>query len=263
MIATARGSVRMTAFLMWTILLVPLYLLIYPIGRAWRRPFVGLWHRGVCYISGMKVNSHGVLLEGRELLLVGNHISYLDIPVLASCGDITFVAKSEVAGWPLFGFLAKIAQTVFIERNPKKALAQKHSLQKALVEHHRLMLFPEGTSSNGTRVLPYKSALFEMVMDPFVQENGYIQPVTLCYGNEESAWHGDMTLLPHLWQTFCRSHVQVEVIFHDAKPASAFENRKQVCDWSYGLSQEGLKRLRSHLSFEDQSEVVEETIVKV
>lgn len=239
-----RGTVRMLVFIIWTFCLVPLYLIVYLVGRPWRRPFVRLWHRGVCYITGMKVYSHGILLEERELLLVGNHISYLDIPVLASCGDMTFVAKSEVGNWPIFGFLAKISQTVFIERNPQKVMQQKKSLQKAMAEHKKLMLFPEGTSSDGTTVLPYKSALFEMVMDQNIKEKCHIQPVTLRYGDNGSAWYGDMTLLAHLWQTLCRSSVRVDVIFHAAKPASTFQNRKDACDWSHHLTSEGLKSLR-------------------
>lgn len=106
----------------------PSYLLIFCLGRHVRRPMVQFWHRGVCALIGMKVTCYGKPSQSKRVLLAGNHVSYLDIPIIASCLDVTFVAKAEVADWPLFGFLAQIAQTAFIERRPSKARKQKPNL---------------------------------------------------------------------------------------------------------------------------------------
>ncbi len=251
----ARGSLRAVLFLVWTVLLVPPYLLIFILGRRVRRPMVMLWHRGVCALIGMKVKRYGTIAQSQNLLLAGNHISYLDIPVLASLLDITFVAKADVATWPLFGFLAKIAQTAFIERKPSKARQQKGELKQRLLSGERLMIFPEGTSSSGTSVLPYKSALFEMVMENDLRENCYIQPVTIAFCRRRNgqtledterdyfAWYGEMTLLPHLWEAFCLPGVEVDVIFHAPALAHDFPSRKELAVWAHKRTAAGLDNL--------------------
>lgn len=249
-----RGVIRGLFFLCWTLLLVPPYLLIFPLGRKWRRPFVTLWHRGVCFLIALKVNCHGHPYQGKNVLLAGNHISYLDIPVLASCLDITFVAKADVASWPLFGFLARIAQTAFIERTPSKARLQKMQLKKRLKAGERLMIFPEGTSSDSQSVLPFKSSLFDMVNDNDMKAHSVIQPVTLCFKsrdgqklsleeNDNFAWYGDMTLLPHLWKVFCLSGAQANIIFHAPAMADDFPNRKEMAKWAECRVRNGLETL--------------------
>ncbi|NVK19444.1 MAG: 1-acyl-sn-glycerol-3-phosphate acyltransferase [Methylocystaceae bacterium] len=238
-----RGVIRALFFLSWTVLLVPPYLLIFILGRRIRRPFVNLWHRGVCKIIGMKVKHHGTAYQGKRVLLAGNHISYLDIPILASCHDITFVAKADVAGWPLFGFLARIAQTAFIERKPSKTRQQKVELQQRILDGEHLMVFPEGTSSKGEIVLPFKSSLFEMVMEDHIRSECAIQPVTIAFSRKTDgtaltpderdsfAWYGDMTLPPHLWRVFCLEGCYVDVIFHSPAMASDFADRKEAAAW--------------------------------
>jgi len=258
-----RGTVRAIQFLLWTVLVVVPYLLCYPFGRWIRRPWVSLWHRGVCIITGMKVRAYGTPHKDQRVLLAGNHISYLDIPVLASCFDITFVAKSDVASWPVFGFLARIAQTAFIERKPSKARQQKAELKNRLMAGGNLMIFPEGTSSDGTKVLPFKSALFEMVMENDIRDHCFIQPVTASFRRTATgipltdqerdffAWYGDMTLLPHLWTVFCLPGVQIDIFFHPPQKASAFDTRKEVATWAQANVEQGLEFLLSDQRAED------------
>jgi 1-acyl-sn-glycerol-3-phosphate acyltransferase len=247
-----RGIARTILFLGWTLLLVPPYLIFFPLGRWIRRPFVNLWHRGVCAIISLKVHQHGTPLKSQRVLLAGNHISYLDIPVLASCHDITFVAKADVASWPLFGFLARIAQTAFIERKPSQARKQKAELKQRILSGERLMIFPEGTSSNGSSVLPFKTALFEMVMEENIKDACFIQPVSIGISpnnngkpltteqRDRFAWYGDMTLLPHLWSVFCQRSVDVEVIFHAPAKANDFSDRKELAIWAEDQVTSGL-----------------------
>ncbi|MDV7339565.1 lysophospholipid acyltransferase family protein [Terasakiella sp. A23] len=250
-----RGIIRAILFLSWTLLLVPPYLVLFMLGRWIRRPFVSLWHRGVCAIIGMKVNQHGTPYEGQRVLLAGNHISYLDIPLLASCYDITFVAKADVASWPLFGFLARIAQTAFIERKPSKAREQKIQLQQRIMDGERLMIFPEGTSSKGESVLPFKSSLFEMIMEDHIRTDCAIQPVTISFNKKADgdilssqerdsfAWYGDMTLLPHLWHVFCIKGAEVDIIFHAPAMAHDFADRKEASAWAETRVGNGLASL--------------------
>ena len=252
-----RGTIRAVVFFLWTLLLVPPYLLLFVLGKMVRRPFVKLWHTGVCFIIGMKVTRYGTPSKSQNLLLAGNHISYLDIPILASLFDITFVAKADVADWPLFGFLAKIAQTAFIERKPSKARQQTIDLQKRIQKSEKLMIFPEGTSSEGEKVLDFKSSLFEMVMEDHMRETTRIQPVTIAYcrtkkkkaltRNERDnfAWYGDMTLAPHLWEVFCLDGVEVDVVFHAPALANDFKSRKELSAWAHSRVQAGLNNLQN------------------
>lgn len=251
-----RGITRAVLFLTWTGLLVPPYLLLFMLGRPVRRPFIKLWHRGVCHLIGLKVTRYGTPHQGKRVLLAGNHISYLDIPILASCHDITFVAKSDVAHWPVFGFLARIAQTAFIERTPNKARQQKHDLQDRLLSGEHLMIFPEGTSSAGDSVLAFKTSLFEIAMTPAVRDDCILQPVSLsfCTGPDGRpltqdqrdlfAWYGDMTLAPHLWRVFCLNGCHVSVIFHPPMRASDFDNRKAASHWVETRVRHGLSSLQ-------------------
>jgi len=264
-----RGVVRAGMFLLWTGLLVPPYLLIFLLGRKLRRPMVALWHRGVCTMIGMKVTTYGHPSKSQRVLLAGNHISYLDIPILASCLDMTFVAKADVASWPFFGFLAKIAQTAFIERKPSKARLQKKELKKRILTGEKLMIFPEGTSSNGDQVLPFKSALFEMVMEEDLRNICTIQPITIAFSRTHSAqaltqdqrdcfaWYGDITLGPHLWNVFCLPGVEVDVIFHPPAQACDFANRKELAQWTHSRCAVGLSNLNK--SPDTETSDVEET----
>lgn len=253
--STLRGIVRSFLFASWTLILVIPYLVLYPLGRWIRRPFVKLWHRSACFLIGMKVNTYGSPCEDPRVLLAGNHISYLDIPVLASLFDVTFVAKSEVASWPVFGFLARIAQTAFIERKPSKVRQQKVELKERILSGERLMIFPEGTSSKGETVLPYKSALFEMVCEDDLRDHCLVQPVTISFSRSKDnkpldslerdnfAWYGDMTLPPHLWKAFCLEGVNVDVIFHAPARPNEFKNRKELAIWMESRTHAGLRYL--------------------
>jgi lyso-ornithine lipid O-acyltransferase len=264
-----RGIVRTLLFFTWTILLVPPYLLLFILGRWIRRPFVSLWHRGVCALIGMKVNCHGTPYQGPRVLLAGNHVSYLDIPILASCYDLTFVAKADVASWPVFGFLAKIAQTAFIERKPSKARQQKIELKQRILNGEHLMIFPEGTSSKGDCVLPFKSALFEMVMEDDMREHCAVQPVTIAFSKtltghaldettrDNFAWYGDMTLLPHLWNVFCLKGVHVDIIFHSTARAADFTDRKALANWAESRVRGGMDALLNQHETSDDTAIEE------
>lgn len=258
MIGHCRAVIRAVLFMLWTGGLLPVYGVLFPFGWRLRRLIVALWHKGVCRICGIRVRRHGVPVSGEDALLVGNHVSYLDIPVLASQKDVTFVAKADVGTWPVFGFLARIAQTAFIERNPSKARKQKLELQHRLIKGENLFIFPEGTSSDGEKVLPFKTTLFQMVIEDGIREHCSVQAVTLAFLHDHKGrkltreeqdcytWYGDMTLMPHLWAVFRRKGVLAEVIFHPAVKADDFASRKELAKWAEQQVSDGLHRLKGH-----------------
>lgn len=229
-------------FFLWCGIMVPLQMIvmIFHRGRgAYLIPHI--WQKGVCRIFGLKVIVEGSPLHDRQTVFVCNHLSYLDIPVLGSVLKASFIAKKDVAGWPVFGFLSRLQQTAFISRSRQDAGKEKNALSNMLDEGKSLILFAEGTSTDGADVAPFKSSLFSMTLD----DNRHaltIQPVTLRIEQVDGktpeaqgirdlyAWHGDMTMPPHLKGfTACRGAV-IRLVFHDPVDPKAFTDRKIMAD---------------------------------
>lgn len=208
-----------------------------------RRPFTPYITQWVCksafFILGMKNKTRGEIMKHKGAV-VANHSSWLDIFALNARKRIYFVAKSEVALWPGIGWLARATGTVFIARRPTDAQKQKEVFQGRLLAGHKLLFFPEGTSTDGLRVLPFKSTLFAAFFAPEVVAETWVQPVTLNYTSPdgESAdfygWWGDMSFGSHFLKVLAvRKHGAVEVIYHPAVAAQDFVSRKGLakhCD---------------------------------
>ena len=167
--------------------------------------------------------------------LVANHSSWLDIFALNSSQRLYFVSKSEVAKWPGIGLLAKATGTLFIRREAKEAIAQKKLFEQRMKMGHKLLFFPEGTSTDGMRVLPFKSALFQAFFDLDLNSECFIQPVTVTYFapvNEDPrfyGWWGDMSFTVHLLKTIAsRRQGSIEIRYHDPLLISNFDSRKEL-----------------------------------
>ena len=167
--------------------------------------------------------------------IVANHSSWLDIFVLNAVQTIYFVAKAEVADWPMIGWLARATGTVFIARKGTEAKKQQEIFESRLMAGHRLLFFPEGTSTDAIRVLPFKSTLFEAFFSPALERTMHIQPVTVVFhapageDRRHYGWWGDMDFASHLVKTLATPRQgRVEVIFHPEVPVDAFENRKTL-----------------------------------
>jgi 1-acyl-sn-glycerol-3-phosphate acyltransferase len=167
--------------------------------------------------------------------VVANHASWLDIFTLNACQRVYFVSKSEVRGWVGIGWLARATGTVFIARNGAEAKVQARIFDERLKADHKLLFFPEGTSTDATRVLPFKSTLFAAFFAPDLVQDMHIQPVTVIYhappGQDARyyGWWGDMDFAPHLALTLAtQPQGGVEVIFHPEVPVAAFPDRKAL-----------------------------------
>ncbi len=219
-------------------MLLPIGILLYPFGRGAVRVPARLWFRGVARLCNLRISVSGRPVDGKGTLFVGNHVSYLDIPVLGILMNGAFVAKDDVAGWPLFGFCAKVYRTVFVKRDAREALRQRTEITALLRAGTSLILFPEGTSSDGKQVLPFKTALFGVAGDAAADHLPRVQPFSIAYTRYADgrpldrglqalyAWYGDMTLLPHLVSVFGLKGAMVEVTFHDPVTAADFADRK-------------------------------------
>lgn len=194
------------------------------------------YHRLVCRVLGVRVEVVGHAPERGPLLIASNHVSWLDIVVLSAVAPLSFVAKKEVGTWPLFGSLARLQRTVFVDRESRHATGgARDEMRERLKAGDTLVLFAEGTSGDGRSVLPFKSSFFGAAEIPGV----LVQPVTLAYRGHRNlpmtrrllpsyAWYGDMELLPHLLGAVRSGPVEVTVICHPPLSLSGERNRKAL-----------------------------------
>src|SRR4051812_241795 len=160
--ATLRAGFIILVFLLVTVVLIPVQVLLVRLpGRAWKR-MARFYHRFLCWLFGIRVTVIGTPVRG-GVLMTANHSGWLDIPILTSIAPVSFVAKAEVAQWALFGTLARLQQSVFIHRARSKAADDRDTVRRRLLAGDALVIFPEGTSSDGNRVLGFRSALLSAV----------------------------------------------------------------------------------------------------
>jgi len=188
-------------------------------------------------ILGLNLTLRGTPMTEKGAI-VANHASWIDIFTLNAVQTIYFVAKSEVSGWPGIGILARATGTVFITRKGTEAKAQQAIFETRLRAGHKLLFFPEGTSTDALRVLSFKSSLFQAFFTHGLEQTMHIQPVTVIYHAAKGmdprfyGWWGDMEFVPHLWKILTapgRGHV--EVILHPPVPVDGFADRKQLAQY--------------------------------
>lgn len=201
------------------------------------------WHRRALAAMGVRVRVSGAAVGDRPLLITPNHASWLDISVLGSLMPLSFVAKAEVAGWPVFGLFARLQRTVFVDRTRRTAAGRAASeLGGRLARGDAMVLFPEGTSSRGDVVLPFRSALIgaaRAAMTEGGHDRVWVQPLTVAYtriaglpigraDRPRVGWYGDMELAGHLWGVFTAGGIDVEVVWGEAQPCDGTTDRKAL-----------------------------------
>lgn len=196
----------------------------------------------LCRLMRIRVRVVGTPVLDRPALMIGNHTSWADILAIGSVAPVAFVAKSEVRQWPVVGLIAYLQRTVFVDRQRRQQTGDAiNDMVKRLVENVPVLLFAEGTSSDGNRVLPFRSALVGAVRDACVhdvlKDRVVIQPLSICYTGVQglplgrqhrylTAWYGDLDLMPHLTALVRRGAIDVVITFGEPIPASAEADRK-------------------------------------
>ncbi len=204
-------------------------------GRRKTSPFVV---KTVCRLAliivGLPLKVTGTPFEGAGAC-VANHSSWLDILVLNSVDRVFFVSKAEVSDWPAIGFMARVVGTVFIRRAAKDAALQRDLFEERLGAGHRLLFFPEGTSSDGLQVLPFRSTLFAAFFSPTLKDEMHIQPVSVSYAAPSGmdprtyGWWGDMDFAPHMLGLLALgSKGHALVTFHPALRVADYPDRKAL-----------------------------------
>ncbi|PVA08841.1 1-acyl-sn-glycerol-3-phosphate acyltransferase [Pelagivirga sediminicola] len=241
--AMGRARIAWRAALLLAVLvcLLPLLLLVRLVERPLagaRRPVSGYvvqgFFRACLAILGLRLTLRGTPMR-QAGAVVANHSSWLDIFVLNARHRIVFVSKSEVSGWPVIGFLARAAGTLFIRRDAREAQAQTAALKARLLAGQQLVFFPEGTSTDGLRVLRFKPTLFQAFLSPELKPIMHVQPVTVIYhapkGRDPAfyGWFGDMDFAPHAAAVFAAPRAgRVELIYHAPLYVADFADRKAL-----------------------------------
>ena len=241
---------RIPVLIIWVASLFLIYFVMHFLRIDGYDKLPNVFHRGVCAILGINVIIEGALCEEKPTLYVCNHISYLDIFVLGYMPSY-FVAKSEVANWPILGTFARFQNTIFIERNSRKAQQVLATLKQHLHNNESLTIFPEGTSTNGDHVKPFKSSLFEAVAVEEDQKSIPIQPITVAYLRQNGqkmdqtmrdyyAWYDTMPFLSHFRTLFLLKKVDVKIRYHQVCYLEQFDSRKACASFCQQQVESGL-----------------------
>ena len=204
--------------------------------------FAVRYYRVICASLGIRVHVIGKPVSGKPVLMIGNHVSWADILVIGSIAPVAFVSKLEIGKWPLVGAAAKLQRTVFVDRSRRHQTGDAISeIVKRLAGGTSVVLFAEGTSSEGNRVLPFRSALVGAVKEASERaESGIlIQPMSICYtglngipmGRQHRptvAWYGDLDFMPHIKAFIARGAVDAVITYGEPVAADGTADRKAM-----------------------------------
>jgi lyso-ornithine lipid O-acyltransferase len=237
------GALKLLALGLFFLATLPVQLLSLRFGWRLAGILPVLFHRFVLRLLGVRVTVRGIPPGDAPTLVLANHVSWLDIPVIGSLRPLSFVAKAEVAGWPVVGLLARLQRSVFIDRARKAATAEVNAaVAHRLAKGEVIVLFPEGTTGDGNRLLPFRSSLVgaarAALADPGL-EHVLLQPLAVAYVRRSGlpvtrrerpaiAWYGDMELGPHLGLFLREGPLDAVVTWGDPIPFDAGTDRKRA-----------------------------------
>lgn len=239
-----RAVLAIIGLVVLSLVLIPLqYLALALKSERWARRLPLWWHRVAIRLVGIRVHVHGGPAATRPLLLIANHVSWLDIMVLGSVMELSFISKAEVAKWPIFGLFARLQRSVFVERERRSKTGDVAAeIAERLARGDALVLFGEGTSSNGIHVLPFRTALVGAAARAAQVAGGgaaTIQPLAINYTmlhgvpigrfhKPRVAWYGDMEMANHLWWVLNHGVIDVDVMFADPLSFTEDTDRKRT-----------------------------------
>jgi 1-acyl-sn-glycerol-3-phosphate acyltransferase len=237
--APVRSFVRLSLYVGWILIMIPVQAIALLLSTRMAERVPLLVHKVVMWLVDVKVVVKGEQCKDGAVLFVSNHASYADISIIGAHIRGCFVAKAEVAKWPLFGICAKLSRTVFVDRRARYARQQAEEMKRRFQKGDRLILFAEGTSSDGNRVLPFRSSLFATAEIDVDGKPVTVQPVSIAYTRLDGipmgrhfrpffAWYGDMDMFSHLWGIVGVGRSTVVLEFHKPVTVRDFPDRKAL-----------------------------------
>lgn len=230
------AAFRIFTFVIWTVMLTTLLFLAHVFVKSKKGWVLRIFHGGVCKIFQITVHTHGCMSSKAKSIFVANHASYMDIPILGSVLEGQFVAKSEVGKWPIIGHLARLQNTIYIERRPSQAKKQVAQLGQAIEKGGNLIIFPEGTNTLGNEVKRFKASLFG---DQLMGQQPWIQPVAVVYFMPDGTsisqqdrpiygWPLEAGFGGHFWAMIQQGGMRVDITFHVPFPCKTGTDRKEI-----------------------------------
>ncbi|HEY0205343.1 MAG TPA: lysophospholipid acyltransferase family protein [Acetobacteraceae bacterium] len=258
-----RAARRAALALGWTLLCMPVQACLLPLPGAPKVLFARLYWAALCRLIGMHVRVIGTVadadVEGRPVVFVSNHSSWLDIPVLGGRLSACFIAKEDVARWPVIRTVARLGRTLYVRRTRAATGRERDDMGARLAGGDNLVLFPEGTTSDGSRVLPFRSAFLsvaELAVTP-LGATPIVQPVSVVYDRLAGlptgratrplfAWYGDMEIGSHFWRLAQHQGLGVTVLLHQPIDPAAYASRKALAQATWKIVAEGAATLRQN-----------------
>ncbi len=249
MLAALRASFLLAVFLAVTLPLMLVQTVLLWLGLPQAKTLPQFYHKTVCRLFGIRVHVTGSIDPTRPALIVSNHVSWLDMPALSTVAPVCFVAKSEVRKWPFFSQLAKLQRSVFVDRNRRSLVKdQAGEIAERLAKGDNIVLFAEGTSSDGNRVLPFRSSLFSAAALSPDAGNGnvpeiVVQTVAIAYTHLHGlpilrherplvAFYGEMNMVSHVWAVLKSGPLDVTISISDPVPLASLSGRKELARFS-------------------------------
>jgi 1-acyl-sn-glycerol-3-phosphate acyltransferase len=264
LVRRVRAIRRGVLILLFTLLCMPVQALLLLLPGQGKVRFARFYWAGVCRLLGLKVRVIGARLRreatgGRPVVYVSNHSSWVDVPVLGGRLKACFVAKEEVARWPLIAWVARLGRTVYVRRQRTSTARERDEMRARLAAGDSLFLFPEGTTSDGSRVLPFRSAFFS-IFELKVTPDGkppLLQPVSVVYDRLAYlpagratrplfAWYGDMDIGSHFWRLAQHRGLRATVLLHAPLDPAAFTSRKALAQATWTAVAAGAATLRQN-----------------
>jgi len=251
-----RATRRLLLMALWTLLSIPIQAACIAIGGRPPVVFARWYHAALCRIAGIRVRMIGTPAAaepGRPVLFLCNHQSWADVLVLGSRLEACFVSKAEVGSWPLIRTVARLGRTVYVSRRRGATAREKDEIAGRLAKGDSLILFPEGTTSDGARILPFRSALIGAVEDAEVRP--VVQPVSLVFDRLDGlpvtrphrphfAWYGDTSIARHAWTMLGRRSCGATILLHPPLDPADFPDRKALAEAAYQAVDLGAAALR-------------------
>ena len=243
--------------LLWTVACMPVQAICLLLPGRPKVVFARVYWAVVSRLLGLHVRVIGNAVRsasGRPVVFVSNHSSWIDVPVLGGQLEACFVSKDDVARWPFISTIARLGRTVFVSRRRHATGRERDMMRERLAAGDNLLLFPEGTSSDGSRVLPFRSAFFAIAEGG---EPPLIQPVSIVYdrlgglptgraSRPVFAWYGDMDLATHFWRFARHGGLRVSVLIHPPLDPLRFASRKALSHAVWQVVADGAATLRQN-----------------